>query len=68
MREKRETCLPMTSSTAPIRYLLILLLLPKEQAEDLQHLESGAAIAPSIAALDDLSNPASTIAQLILGN
>jgi len=68
MREKRETCLPMTSSTAPIRYLLVLLLLPKERVKDLKPLESGAAIAPSIAALDDLSNPASTIAQLILGS
>ena len=45
-----------------------LVFLTKEQVEDLQHLESGAAIAPSIAALDDLTNPASTIAELILGS
>lgn len=58
----------MTSSTAPIRYLLVLLLLPKERVKDLKPLEASAAIAPSIAALDDLSNPASAIAQLILGS
>ena len=38
------------------------------EVADLQHLESGASIAPSIADLKDLDHPASEIAQLILGS
>ena len=45
-----------------------LVFLTREQVAGLQHLESGAAIAPSIADLTDLQDPASTIATLILGS
>ncbi len=45
-----------------------LVFLTREQVADLQRLESGAAITPSIADLSDLQNPASKIAQLILGS
>ena len=45
-----------------------LVFLTREQVAGLQHLESGAAIAPSIADLTDLQDPASIIATLILGS
>ena len=45
-----------------------LVFLTREQVAGLQILESGTAIAPSIADLTDLLDPASTIATLILGS
>lgn len=45
-----------------------LVFLTREQVAGLQHLESGAAITPSITDLTDLDHPAPEIAQLILGS
>lgn len=45
-----------------------LVYLTREQIEKLETLPSGSALMPSLAALSDLSDPASNIAQLILGS